>query len=102
VEHNACAGSHDPDGAGFSARGNGNAFRHNTSSGHAGAGVRLGGDTESDGLDNEVVGNRFFGNAGYGVKVQRPSQARICGNEVGDNQKGTTNGGSDPTTPCAS
>ncbi|MGH9001577.1 MAG: NosD domain-containing protein, partial [Acidimicrobiia bacterium] len=100
VEHNHCSGGDDPDGAGFSARGNGNVFRANTSTGNEGAGIRLGGDTDADGLDNVVVGNRLTGNEGYGVKVQREPQRQICGNEVADNDEAPTNNGADPTVPC--
>ncbi len=100
VESNVCGGGKDPDGAGFSARGNGNIFRSNTSTDHKGAGIRLGGDDEGDGVDNVVVGNRFAGNAGYGVKVQREPQRQICGNEVADNGEGPSNAGTDPARPC--
>jgi Right handed beta helix region len=99
VENNECTGGQDPDGAGFSARGSGNVFRNNTSSGHKGAGIRLGGDKKGDGLDNVVVGNRFTGNRGLGVKVQREPQAQICGNEVSNNDK-VTNGEADPRSSC--
>jgi hypothetical protein len=100
VENNVCTGGQDPDGAGFSARGNGNVFRANTSSGHKGAGIRLGGDRDTDGLDNVVLGNRFTGNEGYGVKIQREPQRQICGNEVADNDERPSNTGADPTAPC--
>jgi hypothetical protein len=101
VENNICTDGRDPDGAGFSARGNGNIFRGNTSSGHRGAGIRLGGDDRSDGLDNVVVGNHLVGNRGYGVKVLRSPQRQICGNIVTGNDDGpTTKGGDDPTRPC--
>jgi hypothetical protein len=100
VESNVCSGGKDPDGAGFSARGNGNVFRANTSTDNKGAGIRLGGDNDGDGVDNVVVGNRFVGNAGYGVKIQREPQRQICGNEVADNDEKVTNAGLDPTHPC--
>jgi hypothetical protein len=100
VENNVCSGGKDPDGAGFSARGNGNVFRANTSSGNKGAGIRLGGDGDDDGLDNVVVGNRFVGNEGYGVKIRREPQRQICGNEVADNDESASDTGADPTKPC--
>ncbi len=100
VEHNLCSGGEDPDGAGFSARGNGNIFRANTSTDNKGAGIRLGGDGDADGLDNVLVGNRLVGNQGYGVKIQREPQRQICGNEVADNEERPSNTGTDPTTPC--
>jgi hypothetical protein len=80
VERNRCSGSDDPDGAGFSSRGDHNSFRYNLSTGHAGAGIRLGGDKVSQGVRNNVVGNTITGNAGYGLKVMRRPQGRIAGN----------------------
>jgi hypothetical protein len=44
VERNRCSGSDDPDGAGFSSRGDHTTFLANLSTRHAGAGIRLGGD----------------------------------------------------------
>ncbi len=101
VEANVCTGSQDPDGAGFSSRGDETTFRANVSTDHAGAGIRLGGDDDDDGVDNSVVDNRLVGNAGYGLKVERFPQARICGNEVSGNAKGATNGEADPTQSCS-
>lgn len=91
VEHNRCAGSDDPDGAGFSSRGDGTTFRANISTHHAGSGVRLGGDQPGQGLHNTVVGNILADNAGYGIKVMRTPQGRIAGNLVRRNGKGPTN-----------
>ncbi|MGH9000511.1 MAG: NosD domain-containing protein, partial [Acidimicrobiia bacterium] len=99
VEHNRCSGGEDPDGAGLSSRGNGNIFRHNISRGHDGAGIRLGGDTMSDGVDNVVVANRFEDNDGFGVKVQRSPQRQLCGNELSGNDD-HHNGPVDPAAPC--
>lgn len=101
IEGNDCAGSRDPDGAGFSSRGVGTVFRANRSTGHAGAGIRLGGDEEGDGVDSVVVGNALVGNRGYGLKVVRPRQGLVCGNTVADNGDGpVTKGGPDPRAPC--
>lgn len=101
VSNNTCSGGKDPDGAGFNSRGNGNFFRANTASGGDGAGVRLGGDTTADGLDNTVEGNTLTNNAGYGVKVMRLPQRSVCGNTVTGNLKGTTTSGApDPTAAC--
>jgi hypothetical protein len=75
VEHNRCAGSDDPDGAGFSSRGDRTTFRANISTRHAGAGIRLGGDRPTQGLRNSVVGNILADNAGYGLKVLRSPRA---------------------------
>jgi uncharacterized protein DUF1565 len=91
VEPNTCADGEDPEGAGFSWRGEHTIFRANISTGHAGAGIRLGGDTGADGLHSDVIGNLLSGNRGYGLKVLRPRQGRICGNRLAGNAKGATN-----------
>jgi hypothetical protein len=49
VERNRCSGSDDPDGAGFSSRGDHTSFRYNVSTRNAGAGIRLGGDRRTQG-----------------------------------------------------
>jgi len=91
VEHNRCTGGDDPDGAGFSSRGDGTSFCANISTHHAGAGVRLGGDGPHQGLHNTVTGNILADNAGYGIKVMRAPQGRIAGNLARRNGKGPTN-----------
>lgn len=101
VERNTCRGGLDPDGAGFSSRGIGTVFADNTSSDHVGAGIRLGGDKESDGLRNVVRGNRLLNNKGYGVKIEREPQEAICGNIVEGNGDGPSSEDDlDPTSPC--
>ncbi len=100
VVANRCTGGEDPEGAGFSSRADGSTFRENVSTGHAGAGIRLGGDDPGQGVGNVVVGNRLSGNAGYGLKVERLPQGEICGNEVSGNDEGITNGEVDPRRPC--
>jgi hypothetical protein len=54
VEYNSCTGQKDPNSGGFDARGSGNIFRNNESYGNVGAGTRLGGDTPTSGIDNDV------------------------------------------------
>jgi len=102
VENNVCTGSKDPDGAGFSSRGLGTVFRNNRSTGHAGAGIRLGGDSAEDGTLSVVVGNVLADNEGYGIKVLREPQAQICGNVVRNNSAGEKKDDdrSDPRAPC--
>jgi Right handed beta helix region len=91
VEANRCSGSEDPDGAGFSSRGDATTFRGNRSTGHAGAGIRLGGDGPTHGLHNIVVGNTLADNAGYGLKVMRAPQGRIAANTIVRNGRGPRN-----------
>ncbi|MDQ3947447.1 MAG: hypothetical protein M3357_20275 [Actinomycetota bacterium] len=100
IERNLCSGGADPDGAGFASRGRATVFADNVSTGHAGAGIRLGGDDPGDGTLSVVRGNRLSENRGYGLKVQRLPQGLICGNDAGGNQQGGTNGPIDPTSPC--
>jgi hypothetical protein len=105
VEHNRCTGQRDPKSGGFDVRGNGNIIRYNESYANAGAGIRLGGDTSSDGIDNTVYGNHIYGNGAGGIKLQRAPQAGICGNIVANNRGGNLEGDAkteiDPTSPCA-
>jgi hypothetical protein len=91
VERNRCSGSDDPDGAGLSSRGDHTTFRYNVSTGHAGAGIRLGGDRRTQGVRNNVIGNTLSDNAGYGLKVLRRPQGRIAGNTFARNRRGRTN-----------
>lgn len=85
IEYNTCRHQQDPESAGFDARGSGNTFRYNTSSDNVGAGFRLGGDEEQDGIDNEVYDNTIVNNRGGAVKVMRQPQGRICGNTLTGN-----------------
>lgn len=82
IEYNICTGQLDPNSAGFDSRGNGNIFRYNESYDNIGAGVRLGGDTPADGVDNEVYGNILRNNAAGGIRFQRDPQRLICENSV--------------------
>jgi parallel beta helix pectate lyase-like protein len=104
VEHNTCTGQRDPNSGGFDARGSGNVFRYNESYGNLGAGIRLGGDTPDDGIDNQVYANNIHDNRAGGIKVQRQPQARVCGNLMANNSAGNLVGSGkarlDPTAPC--
>jgi len=101
VERNRCSGGLDPDGSGLDARGNDNVFRYNTVSDVAGKGVRLGGDTKSQGLGNEVFGNTLVRTGGQAVGAMRLPQRRICGNTLGSNAAGASNVKTvSPSAPC--
>lgn len=82
VEYNDCTGQRDPNSAGFDSRGNSNIFRYNESYDNAGAGIRLGGDTASDGIHNDAYGNVLSNNATGGIRFQRDPQGLICANTV--------------------
>ena len=92
VEYNTCAGQRDPESAGLDSRGNDTIFRFNTVTGSAGAGARLGGDSASDGTNNQVYGNTLRDNRLGGVKVQRDPQGPICGNVLANNGMGASVG----------
>ncbi len=102
VERNNCRLGEDPEGAGFSSRGVGTSFVDNISRDNAGAGIRLGGDTESDGTRSVVRGNQMINNRGVGLKVEtKQAQTAICDNLVEGNAGGPSNAtGIDPSAPC--
>lgn len=104
VEYNECTGQKDQDSAGLDSRGNRNVFRYNTVYGNMGAGIRLGGDDEGDGINNDAYGNKIFDNLSGGIKIQRTPQNKICGNIMKGNQGGNTVGqfrkDFNPTKPC--
>lgn len=106
VEYNDCTAQYDAESAGFDARGNGNTFRYNKSFGNTGAGIRFGGDTSSDGINNQAYYNEITSNAAGGIKFQRTPQGTICGNTMSGNTGGNSVGsyGSSftPTATCPS
>ncbi|MGW7413793.1 right-handed parallel beta-helix repeat-containing protein [Streptomyces sp. NPDC054863] len=106
VEHNNCTGQRDTSSGGLDARGSGNTFRYNTVHGNRGAGIRLGGDTATDGTHTGIYGNTITGNGGGGIKFMRTPQGPVCNNTMSGNTGGDSVGtyGSDyaPTGACAS
>lgn len=98
VENNICTGQKDPESAGLDSRGNGNIFRDNESFGNVGAGIRLGGDRDEDGIDNSAIENFLHDNENGGIKIQRVPQRLICGNRFADNEKGDLVGEFGPET----
>jgi hypothetical protein len=104
VERNTCTGQRDPDSGGFDARGGGNIFRLNQSYGNAGAGIRLGGDSTTDGIGNDVYDNTIHDNRAGGIKVQQRPQGRVCGNTMSGNSGGdavgTYRSETNPTAAC--
>jgi Protein of unknown function (DUF1565) len=92
VEFNTCTGQQDPNSGGFDARGNGNIFRNNESYGNLGAAVRLGGDTATSGIGNEVYLNSFHDNRAGGIAFQGMPQGKVCGNVMSNNSGGNAVG----------
>lgn len=92
VERNDCTGQRDPNSAGLDARGSGNTFRANRSHHNLGAGVRVGGDTPTDGTHNNIYGNMILFNAAGGIKFEATPQGRVCGNAMAHNIGGDATG----------
>jgi hypothetical protein len=80
VEHNRCTGQLDKNSGGLGSRGSGNVFRFNLVYDSRGAGIRVGGDGERDGVDNDIYGNTFRNNAMGAVRAQRGPQGKVCEN----------------------
>jgi hypothetical protein len=103
IERNTCTGGRDPEGAGFSSRGIRTVIRDNESHGHAGSGIRLGGDEDDDGVDSVVQRNRVYDNGEFGIEVNAEPQASVCGNVGSNNRDGATNTDElDVATTCLS
>ncbi len=102
VEFNDCTGQLDPNSGGFDARGNSNVFRFNKSYGNIGAGIRLGGDEVTDGVNNQAYGNELRDNKNTALKVMRLPQGLICGNIESGNSGGFSNEKTITNPPCAS
>ncbi len=104
VEYNTCTGQQNPNSAGLQSRGNSNIFRNNEIYGNIGAGVRLGGSTQMDGINNDVYRNNIYDNQSGGIKFMAKPQGRICSNTMlnntGGNSVGTYKYLFTPTTPC--
>ncbi|MBW3573493.1 MAG: hypothetical protein KY450_01335 [Actinobacteria bacterium] len=102
VSGNSCTGQKDPNSAGLDSRGSGNTFDDNRSFNNVGAGVRLGGDTSSDGTNNNVRRNELYGNGVGGIKFMATPQGEICGNYGAQRGSAVGTYGSqfDPDKPC--
>jgi hypothetical protein len=104
IRGNVCSGAQVADGAGLDVRSNGNLVAGNQSFGHAGAGVRLGGAADGDGVDNDVRGNDLHDNRGAGLRVMRGPQRVLCGNTLAANAHGDVEGDAAaqlaPAAPC--
>jgi hypothetical protein len=98
VEHNTCRHQKDSDSGGMDARGNNNTFRYNIIEDNLGAGVRLGGDEETDGTHNNVYENTIRNNKRGALRILRLPQGTVCGNKLISN--GKQEGQTVATTPC--
>lgn len=104
IESNECTEQKDPNSAGISIRSNNNIVRFNRITKTDGSGIRIGGDTTNDGINNQVIGNNI-NNTGGGIKFQAKEQQQVCGNIMSNNIGGDSVGsfGSlfSPTENCA-
>lgn len=92
IERNECTKQLDPESGGMDARGDRNTFRYNTIYDNVGAGVRLGGDSDEDGIENNVYKNIIRDNEGYALKIQRGPQGKVCDNKFSENKEGVLGG----------
>jgi len=82
VAGNVCLRQKDPLSGGISVRSNRNLIEGNLVDRSTGAGIRLGGDAEDQGIDNVVRHNQLQYNVEGGLKIMRTPQAEICGNVI--------------------
>lgn len=82
IEFNTCRYEKDNNVGGISIRGNYNIVRFNHVAKNIGAGIRLGGDTQSDGINNVVYGNYLSDNQNGGMKIMRGPQGKVCNNSI--------------------
>jgi hypothetical protein len=92
VERNQCTGEKDTESAGLDSRGDGNIFRANTVYGNKGAGIRFGGDTTNDGIDNDAYANTIKNNERGGIKFQRIPQRKSVGTPCREISAGARSG----------
>lgn len=104
VENNSCTGQLDPNSGGFDFRSNNNIIRYNTIKNNNGSGIRMGGDTPTDGSNNQAYGNNITNNKRGGFKFEAENQQQICGNTMANNTGGDSIGSYgelfSPTTEC--
>lgn len=80
IEHNVCRYNYDQNSGGLSVRGNHNTLRYNTVIHGRGAGIRLGGDSATDGINNQVRHNHLEDNRAGALKIMNSPQKILCGN----------------------
>ncbi len=79
---NFCTGNLQETVGGISVRSNGNLIAHNVLFKNKGAGIRVGGGTQKDGIMNSIIGNFIDNSSKCGIKIMRNPQKEICGNRV--------------------
>jgi hypothetical protein len=103
IEGNYCTGQLDPNSGGFGSRGDANIFRRNVIVDVVGAGIRFGGDEETQGINNVAMNNTITRAQGGGIRYQRAPQGEQCGNILVDAKpasSGDFRDEFDPASPC--
>ena len=99
VVGNICTGNLDGNSGGLGSRGSGNIFRNNVVTDVVGAGIRVGGDSSKDGINNIIINNVFKRTGHAAVKDMRSPQKLVCGNTIAENLKPSQTG-LDPAQYC--
>ncbi|WP_018693050.1 right-handed parallel beta-helix repeat-containing protein [Algicola sagamiensis] len=82
IEHNLCLNSLDDASGGISIRSSQNLVQFNLVIGSKGAGIRIGGDTPQDAINNQIRHNYLRGNHYSGLKIMAWPQKEICANQI--------------------
>ncbi len=99
IEYNTCKDMKDADSGGISIRGNENIVRYNKIYNNDGAGIRLGGDKENDGINNDIYSNEITNNL-YSIKFMAHPQGLVCGNVIDKEPAGKFKDSYKPTQAC--
>lgn len=84
IGHNICIGAFETETAGINIRGSDNVIFANYVTNGKGAGIRVGGDTAKNGLNNTIKQNLLTYNASGGLKIMNWPQV-ICENTIVQN-----------------
>ncbi len=83
IEHNICTNQMDPNLGGISIRGNNNIVRNNIIFDNTGVGIRTGGNSINDGIENNIYENYLSNNKQGALKIMSaPNKNEICGNQI--------------------
>ena len=103
IERNTCLNQQDADAAAISVRSSDNAIRGNVVRTSNGAAIRIGANTNNQGVRNEVSNNTWTKSVRGGIEVAAGPQGLICGNtgiESGPSVLGKSAVGIDVTSAC--
>ncbi len=92
IYNNVCTEEKAAHVGGISVRNNNSLIQGNIVFGNRGAGIRLGGDTKSYGINNSVIGNYMDNNGVAGLKVMVFPQKKMCANRTSNEKRYYTKG----------